>query len=436
MARNAGYKSSTVVTLGQLNKVILALFAIALFGWGCKSNDAVSGRDISSLYRAHDESIIEVQYSLVHEISGESKLNYRIAPNGLMVLQDEAYQDYQSYSIRYRIYSNYSSAEPIDSGYVVMKKVEFLPNHPIDGVITINIPKGRNHVIDLSLKDLGSKRLNRQYLDVQNSNNFSRQSIEVYNSFDEFIYGDYIHLADSLKIFSQNTKDLLYVNFYDREFPIAAPPFAAVSQRAFNFTPDKVFRLKRNQANCFKMYVTQNGIYQINRDSISKTGGALYYFGASFPEAKTINDLLLPLRYITTTDEYEKLTSGDNIKKNIDTYWLGVGGSPDRAKSLLQEYYGRVEKSNIYFSSYIEGWKTDRGMCYIVFGPPSAVYRSTASETWIYGEEGKYNALSLTFTRVVNPFSNNDFRLNRNGSLKSPWYRGVEFWRQGRIITY
>ena len=127
---------------------------------------------------------------------------------------------------------------------------------------------------------------------------------------------------------------------------------------------------------------------------------------------------------------------GENIKKNVDNFWLKIGGSPQRAKELIQAYYSRVKYANTFFSSYLEGWKTDRGMCYMIYGEPDIVYKSTSSETWIYGEEGVYSSLSLVFTKVTNPFTNNDFRLNRSTSLKSSWYRSVEFWRQGRIITY
>ena len=147
-------------------------------------------------------------------------------------------------------------------------------------------------------------------------------------------------------------------------------------------------------------------------------------------------DLALPLRYITTNDEYDQVIKGGNLKKSVDQYWLRIGGSPQRARELISAFYGRVQFANQYFTSYVEGWKTDRGMCYVVYGPPDIVYRSSASETWIYGEEGRYNSLSLTFTKVVNPFTSNDFRLNRSTALKSSWYRAVEFWRQGRVLKY
>jgi GWxTD domain-containing protein len=412
--------------------MILVVIATA----SCKSHESVSGRNISSLYRADLENVLDVQYVLSHKKDGPSELTYRIAPNSLFIAQDDSYRDIVSFSIRYRIYQNYSASEPIDSGYVVMKEVDFLPNHTVEGSIEIIVPSGRNHVVDVFLKDLGSIKSNRQYVDVFNEQNFTRQSIEVRASNGEIVFSDYIKQADSVFIQAEQSVNRLFVSFYDRDFPIAAPPFSAVSQRPFKFSPDKQTRLLPNAHGVFKLNVIQPGIYQVNRDSLSNSGGALYYFGANFPNARTVNDLLLPLRYITTSQEYEKISQGDNIKKNIDTYWLGVGGSPERAKDLLQEYYGRVEAANRLFSSYMEGWKTDRGMCYIVFGPPTSVYRSSASESWVYGEEGRYSGLNLTFTRVVNPFSNNDFRLNRNGTLKSPWYRSVEFWRQGRIITY
>ncbi|MCE9540005.1 MAG: GWxTD domain-containing protein, partial [Bacteroidetes bacterium] len=92
----------------------------------------------------------------------------------------------------------------------------------------------------------------------------------------------------------------------------------------------------------------------------------------------------------------------------------------------------RVQDANLYFTSYLEGWKTDRGMIYLIYGSPNVTYKTANSETWIYGEENNINSLSYTFSKTNNPFTNNDFTLDRSVVYKQSWYTAVDIWRQGR----
>ncbi|CUS97606.1 GWxTD domain-containing protein [Candidatus Kryptonium thompsonii] len=58
----------------------------------------------------------------------------------------------------------------------------------------------------------------------------------------------------------------------------------------------------------------------------------------------------------------------------------------------MEEYYSRVKYANEHFGHYLEGWKTDMGMVYIIFGPPSSVDRhpfdinAKPYEIWYYYE--------------------------------------------------
>jgi hypothetical protein len=85
---------------------------------------------------------------------------------------------------------------------------------------------------------------------------------------------------------------------------------------------------------------------------------------------------------------------------------------------------------NFLFSSYQEGWKTDRGLIYIIYGPPSEVYRRDDEEEWIYGERGNPMSIRFYFMKVENPFTNNDFSLQRSPIYKTSWYVAVENWRR------
>ena len=57
---------------------------------------------------------------------------------------------------------------------------------------------------------------------------------------------------------------------------------------------------------------------------------------------------------------------------------------------VMEEYYRRVNFTNANFSVFMEGWKTDQGMVYIILGPPSDIDRhpfeldSKPYEIWSY----------------------------------------------------
>ena len=60
----------------------------------------------------------------------------------------------------------------------------------------------------------------------------------------------------------------------------------------------------------------------------------------------------------------------------------------------MEEYFYRVAYSNENFNSWGQGWETDMGMIYILFGPPDEVQRSNMSKLDengkpIYNEDGK-----------------------------------------------
>jgi GWxTD domain-containing protein len=153
-------------------------------------------------------------------------------------------------------------------------------------------------------------------------------------------------------------------------------------------------------------------------------------FDEGFPEIYTPEQLRAPLKYITTNKEFDLLMASDQPKAAVDNFWLSKAGNEERAKSLIQKYYRNVEESNAYFTSYLEGWKTDRGLIYTVLGKPNYVYRSENTEEWIYGEPEHRNSLWFTFVKVKNPFTDRDYMLLRSPTFKDPWNITVQSWRR------
>ena len=127
--------------------------------------------------------------------------------------------------------------------------------------------------------------------------------------------------------------------------------------------------------------------------------------------------------------------NAENKKAELDAFWLEVGGSPERARGLIRAFYNRVQDANRAFTSYMEGWKTDRGMIYLVMGQPISIYRDAETEQWTYSGLVGFPDILFIFRKMNNPFSNNDYALIRQPVYENVWYLAVDHWRQGRIVN-
>jgi len=97
---------------------------------------------------------------------------------------------------------------------------------------------------------------------------------------------------------------------------------------------------------------------------------------------KSLKDLDLAIEqlvYIAKDKELDYIkqaSSADEKQKRFLEFWKKKDPNPNTVRNeRMEEYYGRVEYANKYFKHYTEGWRTDMGMIYIIFGPPSNVDR-------------------------------------------------------------
>jgi GWxTD domain-containing protein len=78
--------------------------------------------------------------------------------------------------------------------------------------------------------------------------------------------------------------------------------------------------------------------------------------------------------YIISDEErraFRALQTDEERASFIEQFWLRRDPTPDTVKNeMREEHYRRIAYANEMFSSGIPGWKTDRGMIYIRYGPP------------------------------------------------------------------
>ena len=250
------------------------------------------------------------------------------------------------------------------------------------------------------------------------------------------LFRNYFYKNEELAIiYSQKPGAIVKGKNYQTVFPISPPPFSLESPTPFDF--DNYYDLEVNFENDTIHFQSDgSGIFHFGiNDDKRYSGLTLFQYSDDFPEVNTTEEMLDPLRFLTSRKEFSKMRKYQDHKKAVDQFWLSTTSDPEKAKKLVQGFYNRVEAANYYYSSFKEGWKTDRGIIFIVFGPPSLVYRSLTGESWTYGEQSSYKSLTFTFTKVNNPFTNNDYVLQRSTVYKNSWYRAIDSWRQGKVTT-
>jgi hypothetical protein len=106
----------------------------------------------------------------------------------------------------------------------------------------------------------------------------------------------------------------------------------------------------------------------------------------------------------------------------------------DKARELIKVYYNRVFFSNFFFTSYKPGWKTDRGMIFIVYGPPQQVKVTPTQEKWIYFKNNFSTSVTFTFDFVPSSYTHDNYILQRSDNYDSYWRLAVDSWRKGSIF--
>jgi GWxTD domain-containing protein len=242
----------------------------------------------------------------------------------------------------------------------------------------------------------------------------------------------YITTRDSLviKSLSQETTRKLYVKHIALEgFAASLPPMAinSATMSKKSLQVKRRFEIRPNQTEIF----TESGLYFVQEDSASNNGFAVVVAPNKYPQVTVPEELIAPLVYISTRDERNRLVASKKPKETLDQFWLDIGGNRDHARTLIRSYYENVEEANRLFTSFQEGWKTDRGMVFVIFGKPDRLVRYDDHEEWYYEKNANYPDIYFTFVKKPTIFTPEHYEMVRFGEYDRAWYGTVEQWRKG-----
>lgn len=414
-----------------LKRIWVLLFILSLMS--CSSSKNFSNLNMSSLYRPSD-NVFHPEINIWNQVDSTILISVKLNLGEFLFARQSDESFSANVGISCQVLQSYDDSKILDSltSFYSFK----MQDKNISNNVTIKLPL--QHYYDLLLKVIifdKNKNYSEEFFEPFSFlMEATRNDFRMLNKSSEIVFHNYVTDSTSFQVqFKDSLVKEGWCKYYSRNFQLPPPPFSFDVRSDFDYHPDSVFMVHLNDSSGFPF--SKKGFYFFQTDTTKKTGFTVFKFENGYPSISTPKQLLEPLRYLTSKKEYEELESSQNIKKAVDSFWLARGGNEERTRTLIKKFYGRVQDANRYFSSYLEGWRTDRGMLYIIFGAPNALYLSSNSESWTYGTPNSTLALNFFFVQVKNPFTNNDYSLSRSPIYESNWYRAVETWRQGRIYN-
>lgn len=243
------------------------------------------------------------------------------------------------------------------------------------------------------------------------------------------IFQSYIPINSSIRVISMSKwLNSIQADFYDYHFLAADPPMKQTKDSlAFTFKVDKSFMLNSNDS----ILLSESGLYYFHLRE-SQLGQSIIVRDKQYPKVSQIDKLIESLRYLATEEEYIKMSTSFNKKELFDEFWLNNTKSEAKARRAIKEYYTRVKNANILFTTYKEGWKTDMGLIYIIYGQPSKVFVKDTGIMWIYNKTFELPRVSFFFNHVNTAFTDQHFVLERKLEFQNLWFRTVDLWRSGK----
>jgi GWxTD domain-containing protein len=419
-----------------------ALTVLLLLG-GCKvSEEAAREHPAAYLASVYNPSQLSLHpdYTLFHESDDFSILYIRVYPAELRFNQANEDSEYRALlSIHYRLIQlDTPGAEGavLDSASVTYKLGVREERRPaFFASLSIPVHSGKRYLLRLQVEDLNRGSIGLEYLYVDKRTIYSAQNYKVVSL--QSGYPKFMRFFMPGERFNVRHRgpdmDSIYVDYFSLGSELPRPPITASADYTLKRTPDTSYVFPMLDTAYYNL--RQKGMYFVRVDPKQEEGLSLFNFGGSFPQVRTPDELMEPLFYLATLAEYRDLRKESNRKLAVDNYWLKMGNSMEKSRELIRIYYNRVVYSNLYFTSNKEGWKTDQGMIFILFGPPSRIQMTLTGERWFYFARRRNNPIEFRFDRKPDAWSNQILVWVKTTDSQMFWNEAVRSWRNGKVYS-
>lgn len=402
----------------------------------CGSNRSAATDQLTEQYRT-TQSNIDVKFKIFHFSDDSTRLYVRLNTKNLLYTRRGGKIATATLKI---------DIEPIEiaegsSVELYKKSIQFVDKDKnkepkiLVAHTNLYLPFGADYRLKITIRDMNKEIWQNKVIVAHKKGYSNRQNFIITLPQSQIpLFTDRVKSKETYTLHTNTSAPSKIIgHYYNRYFPLSRVPFSAYEPKSFDYTPDSSFSLTTDSDHLATFTTALSGFYHFQFDPTQKKGFSVFVSSDEFPNVTTVKNMIESFRYLVSSEEFQEILEASNKKAKLEYFWIKWTGTQDRARKAIQEYYQRVEDSNKLFSSYVEGWKSDRGLIYIIYGQPNKAYREGVVETWIYGEENNPLSITFHFIKVINPFTVNDYRLIRQDMYKPSWYRAVNRWRDGRV---
>lgn len=303
----------------------------------------------------------------------------------------------------------------------------------------LDIPKSENSptaLLILDFVDLRESKKHQVSFRIAFAQTKVREMYAIFRENDDFpLMNGFVRANEKFQIRSIAGE---YSNFYVSKIKYTYPA-AQLPMNISKPIQNKELEVERNfevKSNEWQQW--EEGLYVIKQNNNAFYGLGLRIEPADFPKVRSKEQLAEALAYLAVASELKEIQEAEDLKKAVDAFWLSLPrGDVAKAKEMVKKYYARIRKANYLFGSFKEGWKTDMGMIYAIFGEPDEVIWDKDSQKWSYIGNNNFQAgrnytkVTFNFLRRPNQFFEDYYLLVRYVEYDEVWLKTIQALRQG-----
>jgi GWxTD domain-containing protein len=423
-----------------MNKILtyILIFASSLLLWACVTIQPTSTTENAPSYKYNFASLYNPAASDLHpeiriylKSEKEIVIFYKIPFSELKAINTEPMATETKLMIKYVI-RNPSDFSVADSGSLVhmidlKEKKEYVQSY-----FTAKIPQQGNSKIVISIYGQKPNSGKRLLADISTDKISGLHFLPEIADSEEIMFGNYVSNDKTYRFKTESRGSVnLKFDYYKFTEYVSVPPYYMSTYQAPVKSPDSSFSYIVGDTISFK----EKGMYVLRNYDQTSGGLCLINCGQYYPMIKTVADMLEPIKLLAGNKEYNEIKNDVNLKQAIDNFWFSKSENQKFAREQIRVFYNRISLANRFFIEDKEGWKTDRGMIYVMLGPPSIVNINATGEEWFYGENPDIAGILFIFDKFNNPYCGTVTALRRDTNYQSVWAQALQTWKSGRVFS-
>jgi GWxTD domain-containing protein len=426
--------------------LLISVILLSTLFNSCKTTQqTVDYKDLSYLYNPTKSQINPI-YNVLNQSDESSILSVRFSTSDLFFSEANP-QAVATAAVlmTVKLYSLSEKKELADTAVLNLSIIKQKGQQEYIFNIPLKVEKGLQYLAEIKILDRLRLIVTQDFVQFNTLSDVNRYNFRVVGHFKKNeLFSPVIRTDEYVNlVYARGHIDSLFISYYQPFREIPDPPSMLLPEKILDYDPLKVVAIPYSDT--MPMMFPREGIYLCSIDRNIKDGFTFLNLGSTFPRLTTPDIMMEPLAYLASQDELNDMKSATKPKAALDEFWIKCGGNVEKARELIRIYYTRVLYSNHYFTSYKEGWRTERGMIYIIYGPPDKVYKTSEGESWGYKKptvKSKWGSgytvadsyIFFNFKKRESVFTDNDFFLSRSETLVTYWDKAIASWRKGVVF--